>query len=533
VDLAQILKVVRRRWVAVTVTIAVALGAGWASTQLISTKSPPQPFRATAVLISETVGEETGGYPLQTVAALVKFDGVASRVAETVGYQGELQKLTRKVRATANEETGILRITAVSPDAKEARSLADTFADQLIAFLNRAEIQTAKDQIKAAETELARIQPALDAAVANATANPRDPIAQSELAFYQGEYDTAFRLKQEAEGQIAGVTSRLSVLQDAVPVRASAAGIVDVRSAPVRLILAGLLGVIGGLAIAIMLDRLDNKLRTKGEVERRTNLPVLAEIPMVREWKNSDGGIAVAMTPKSPEADAFRLLAAALTRRPPQAPQTILVTSPGPSEGKTTVTANLAATFAEVGKKVIVLSADLHRPRIHVLFGVPNMSGLTEALETPSDNGALLTQKNWRTSIDRVHLVPSGSSPENPGELLSSPNMRKVLEEAREVADIVLLDTPPILAASDSAQLLSEVDAVLLVVRGDKTLESSAEKTAELFRGLNVPVVGAVLNEAAEASAPRSYYDYYAEPNGRPASRRSVRPLLTRMRGGG
>jgi capsular exopolysaccharide synthesis family protein len=532
VDLAQVLKVVRRRWVAVIVTIAVALGAGWASTQLISTKSPPRPYKATALLgVSALTSEEP--VRLATIAALAGAGVVPGRVAAEVGYEGGVQKMMKQINLTPDEEAGVIRITATSTDRTEALTLADTYGRQVIRWLDDTATETASGQIRILNDELAELEREIDRLEPLAAAQFNNSSLQADLEALDAEYRAKLALRQQYEDQVSAGTGQLIKYNPSTVVRASKAGIIDVRSVPVRLILAGLLGLIGGLMIAILLDRLDNKIRTKGEAERKTNLPVLAEIPVVRQWKNSDGGIAVAMTPKSPEADAFRLLAAALTRRPPQAPQTILVTSPGPSEGKTTVTANLAATFAEVGKKVIVLSADLHRPRIHVLFGVPNMSGLTEALESPSDDGPLLTQKNWRTSIDRVHLVPSGSSPENPGELLSSPNMRNVLEEAREVADIVLLDTPPILAASDSAQLLSEVDAVLLVIRGDKTLESSAEKTAELLRGLNVPVVGAVLNEAAEASAPRSYYDYYAEPNGRPASRRSVRPLLTRMRGGG
>jgi Mrp family chromosome partitioning ATPase len=124
-------------------------------------------------------------------------------------------------------------------------------------------------------------------------------------------------------------------------------------------------------------------------------------------------------------------------------------------------------------------------------------------------------------------------SPENPGELLSSTNMRRVLEEAKMGADIVLLDTPPILAASDGAQLLSQVDAVLLVVRAEKTVGSTAERTADLLRGLKVPVVGTVLNEAPDLTVPRGYYDYYREPNPAPPPRRSARPALLRARGQG
>jgi capsular exopolysaccharide synthesis family protein len=527
VDLAEVLKVVRRRWMAVALTVLVALAAGWASTRLISTTPPPRPYRATAVLFSAASQDDTA-YPLATIASLVKFDDVATEVAANLNYQGDLRKLTRKVEALADEDRGLLSITATSTDRNEARVVADEFARQIILFLNRQAVETAQQLLNQAKDDLARIEPELQELNAAVAANPTDELLRADRDTVQSEWEVANQQLRNAQAQIASVTPALVTIQDAVPIRSNNAGIINLRSAPVRLILAGLLGLIGGMFVAMILDRLDNRLRSKVDAERRMDLPVIAEIPTVRNWKHADGGIALATNPKSPEADAFRLLAANLVRRPPEAPQTILVTSPGPSEGKTTVTANLAATFAEVGKRVIVLSCDLHRPRIHVLFGVPNMSGLAEALQSPGNNGPLLSQKNWRTSIDRVHLVPSGMSPENPGELLSSGNMRRVLEEAKTGADIVLLDTPPILAASDGAQLLSQVDAVLLVVRGEKTVGTTAERTADLLRGLKVPVVGTVLNEAPDLTVPRGYYDYYREPNPAPPTRRSVRPALLR-----
>jgi capsular exopolysaccharide synthesis family protein len=186
-------------------------------------------------------------------------------------------------------------------------------------------------------------------------------------------------------------------------------------------------------------------------------------------------------------------------------PRTILVTSAGPGEGKTLVVANLAATYAELGKRVLVLSCDFRRPKIHRLFGVPNDHGLSEALE--ASNGQPVLRGHVRsTPLTNVRVVPSGAIPESAGELLTSRNMREALVEARKEADIVLLDTPPVLATSDASHLFPDVDTVLVVARAGKTTAEVAERSSELLRRMRAPVVGVALNGSTEEMVPRGYY---------------------------
>jgi capsular exopolysaccharide synthesis family protein len=213
-------------------------------------------------------------------------------------------------------------------------------------------------------------------------------------------------------------------------------------------------------------------------------------------------------------------------RRPPTPPQVILVSGPGPGEGKSTVVANLAAAFAEVGKKVLILSCDLHRPTIHLMFGVPNSRGLTDALRSQRDGSAIVNGQGWRTPIPNVRLVPSGIVPEKPGELLSSPLMRQVIAQAREVADIVLIDTAPILASSDATHLFPLVDAVLVVGRAGRTTALSAQRSSELLLRLGAPVVGAALNGSTEAALPRGYYGYYYAQRRQRRSRRRMPTMV-------
>jgi capsular exopolysaccharide synthesis family protein len=538
VDVVQLLKVLRRRWIEVTLVMAVALGVAWFSTRVAPPGPPVKTYEASAVLLSSseatTFLASATTYPIQTIAALATVGDVPKRVAASLQYEGDPFELSQQVEAEGNPETGLVRITATSTDPDEAATVANEFATQLVAYLSDQITSTTqtlakdlRDRIRVLEEDIAGLSQQIGT----------DPTGDDALVAARDSAATTLTNYRIQLNQIVtqGATGPgLLPIQEAVPVEVADQVTFDVRSTGARLALAAVLGLLASIGIVLLLEKLDRRIRTREQAERSLDLPVLSEIPVVRKWTKARANIAVATEPKSAVADSLRLLAAAVTRRPPTAPQVILVTSPGPGDGKSTVVANLAATFAEVGKRVLVLSCDLRKPRIHSLFGVPNMSGLSEVLSNPADsNGSLLSGSKWRTPLSKVMLVPSGSVPEKPGELLSSDNMRRVLEEARGLADIVLVDTAPVLAAGDSAHLFPLVDAVLVIVRADKTLTTSAERASELLRRLKAPVVGALLNAASGAGLPRDYYEYYeATPDDQRRRGFGAVPALTRLRGG-
>jgi succinoglycan biosynthesis transport protein ExoP len=277
-----------------------------------------------------------------------------------------------------------------------------------------------------------------------------------------------------------------------------------------RLLFAGLLGLVGGIPLALMLARYDAHIRTREDAESRFGMPVLAEIPYIPRRKRRKNEVITAIAPRSQVADAFRLLGAAITlpveSRDPQTLGAILVTSAAPGDGKSTVVANLAASLSELGKRVIVLSCDLHHPWVHRLLGLPNYMGLTEAMN--ASNGHVLEGHVWPTSVKGVWLVPSGPAPEKPGELLASAKMRQAIREARERADIVLVDTPPILLLSDATHLLPEVDGVVVVARAGQTTADEATETAELLKRFEARAIGIALNAVTEGGR-KYYYQYY------------------------
>ena len=199
--------------------------------------------------------------------------------------------------------------------------------------------------------------------------------------------------------------------------------------------------------------------------------------------------------PRSPAAEAYRTLRTNLTffaalDRPVE---TLVVTSAGPDEGKSDVLANLAVTMAQGERRTILVDADLRRPGLHAVFGVPNDRGLTTMIleEQALDDPPLLD-----VGVENLQLMPCGPLPPNPADILGSRKMEQAIAAFRDRADVILFDAPPVVAVTDAAVLGKKVDGVLLVVSAGRTRREHARRAKELLERVQVRIVGAVLNEA-------------------------------------
>ncbi len=201
--------------------------------------------------------------------------------------------------------------------------------------------------------------------------------------------------------------------------------------------------------------------------------------------------------PKSPISEAYRTLRTNIQFSSLDKPlSTLLMTSTGPDEGKSTTLANLAVTFSQAGNRVILVDCDLRRPRLHEIFAVDNSVGLTTLFieERALDFDDKETLKE--TSVPNLRVLTSGQLPPNPSELLSSQRMEKLIERLKSQADLVLFDSPPILAVTDAAVLARKVDGVLLVISAGKTKRDHAVKAKAMLEKVNAKVLGVVLNNA-------------------------------------
>jgi capsular exopolysaccharide synthesis family protein len=220
--------------------------------------------------------------------------------------------------------------------------------------------------------------------------------------------------------------------------------------------------------------------------------------------------LVTVITPRSPVSEAYRTLRTNLEFSSLDKPlKTLVVTSPGPEEGKSTTLANLAVTMAQAEKRVILVDCDLRRPSQHEIFGQSNDVGLTTMVV---DEKAMSEPPLLEIGVPGLLLMPSGPLPPNPSELVGSRRMQEIITALSKRADIVLFDAPPIIAVTDAAVLASRVDGVLLVVKAGGTKRDHAQKAKALLDKVNAHLVGAVLNNVKMDT---SYSSYYSEKKGR------------------
>jgi succinoglycan biosynthesis transport protein ExoP len=369
------------------------------------------------------------------------------------------------------------------------------------------------DYLKGIESRIASYNQSIDALRGQAEKYPPLESEQARLmadvATAQTTYDNLL-----AQYQLA----RIAESADGATVR-----VVDVAPLPTYAVapnrkraalMAMVLGLALGIGLAVGLDRLDDSVKSPDELPTRFGLPVLGQIPAIRvSDKQAHADIPLSrlvshVDPRSVVAEAYRSLRTNIAfARAQSRVRTLVLTSPGPADGKSTTVANLAITFAQQGQRTLLVDADLRRAVLDKTFSVPRTPGLTEVIVGVSP----LSQSVHPTTVENLFVMASGQLPPNPSELLGSDRMREVLNEARESFDVVLFDSPPLLAVTDAAVLSTMVDGAILVVRVGNTSREAVRRAAAHLRAVHSRVLGAVLNDI-DATSGGYYggYGYYA-----------------------
>jgi polysaccharide biosynthesis transport protein len=350
--------------------------------------------------------------------------------------------------------------------------------------------------------------------------------AAVEYAILQREVDTNRELYNS-------VLQRMKDIGLAAEAHSSNVLIVDqaevprVPSAPHKLpdvLRNAMLALAGGVGLAFLLEYLNNTLKTPDDVERYLKVPNLAVIPAFArtgerpyaplKFREPDLPMKLgygkeligAHGPNSLIGESFRTLRTALMlSRAGSPPKTILFTSATNSEGKTVTAANTAVMFAHTGVKVILIDADLRRPRCHKIFAVDNHQGLTEALTGTRE----IVQLIRPTGIEGLSLLSSGSFPPNPTELLGSDKMRQTLEELMRTYDMVVIDSPPLMPVSDGLLLSTMVDGVVLVVNSENTARQQSRAALARLDFARAKIFGVVLNKVNIQSPDYRFYQHY------------------------
>jgi exopolysaccharide transport family protein len=291
---------------------------------------------------------------------------------------------------------------------------------------------------------------------------------------------------------------------------------------PRNLSFALVLGLISGVGLAFVLENMDNTVRTPEQATALSGLPALGMIPLGSKAGNRGPyGKRLVLTaapaskevvetvtqvrPQSQMAESYRALRTSLLLSNLGAPpKVIVVTSARPQEGKTTTSINTAIVLAQKGVRVLLVDADLRRPSIHKTLGMGPRSGLSNVLTGTASSEQTITTSPILPNLD---IMPAGTPPPNPAELLASSNMRDLLAELRGLYDHIVIDTPPTLSVTDAVVLSPRADATILVIRSGQTTKQALRRARDILMQVNAHVAGVLLN-AVDLSSPDYYYYY-------------------------
>lgn len=281
------------------------------------------------------------------------------------------------------------------------------------------------------------------------------------------------------------------------------------------------LGLLVGAALALLLEALDRTVKSPDQAADLFDAPLLGLVPKLKS--STVNAASTAEQPLSPAGEAYRTLRTAVRFIDLDRPlRTLLVTSPSQAEGKTTTATNLAVALAQSGERVILVDADLRRGRVVQELGLPEGVGLTSVITRAASLEESL--QDWR---GLMLVLGAGPLPPNPSEILGSQLMVNLLDELHRFADVIVIDSAPVLPVTDSVALATQVDGVILVARGGKTQRSAAAEAARRLEGVGANVVGCVLNGVSSSDSAGYYADYQylrtssdqSAPGGRLAAR--------------
>lgn len=443
---------------------------------------------------------------VQNEIRIIESEPVRAMVRQQIGDAPEIS-------AAPILQTDLIRVTATSTDARRAAAAANAYATSYIDYRRK---QAVDDTLAASQEVQSKIS-GLQAQIDKTPPEQRGALVDAQSLFQQklDELQVDAALKQ---GGAQMVTPAVVPKSPSSP-------------KPVRnTIVAAMLGVAAGVALAFLLEYLDDSVKSKDDLQRAApGVPVLGLVPVVTGWRAKQDAYLISVAePNSPVAEAYRALRTAIQFLALDHPMgTLQVTSANPREGKTTTLSNLAIALASTGQRVLVICCDLRRPRVHEFFGLDNDIGFTSALlgKVPLA-GAIQPVPGQPT----LSLLASGPLPPNPSELLASHRTAEVLATLRDSYDIVLLDSPPILPVTDALVLSGHVDATLLVAIAGTTTRKEASRAVELLRQVEAPLVGAVLNGVDKEGSDRYGYEYYRREE--PEVRRGPRTRLRDARDG-
>ncbi|MBN1933385.1 MAG: polysaccharide biosynthesis tyrosine autokinase, partial [Anaerolineae bacterium] len=475
--------------------------AGVASWVVTSTMSPV--YEAKVKLMSNQLTDTGivdyssllgGQQVIESYRELLKTRPVLETVITRLNLPYSSKRLAEHIDVSVIQDTRLLELKVTDNNPQRAADIANEIA---LTFLLQLSSEQQFQEVERYEQILAEQIRELEQAI-DKTETEIEQLRASPGLLTQEELRELQQSQVQQRGTLANllsgyfnIRSMKSRLLDIVIVESAEPPTVPV--APRKLFttaIAAFSGCAIACVVAFLLEYLRNTFETTEEMRDTLALPSLGAIPFVKAWGRDHH--AAIKDAEWPSAEAFRILRTNVHFASIEsAIHTLLVTSPGPGDGKTNVIARLGIAMAQNGRKTLLVDADLRCSHLHQIFGVPNSTGLTLLLL----NEAELEHCVVDVDTPNLYVLPSGPLPPNPSELLGSQPMARLIEEFQSFADVVLFDVPPVLAYADAMVLAARMDGVVLVVDSRATRQEAALRAVEVLHNADARILGAVLNK--------------------------------------
>jgi len=455
----------------------------------------------------------------ESYAQMANREPILKAAVESLGLKMNWQSLKGRVYAYSIPQTQLMGISVQDSSPERAVAIADEIAYQLIlqspsspenqARQERSQfvlsqlddletrIKTAKARVNDLETELA-----------SAFSARQIQDLQTEITNLEGLINNWQANYSDLLSFLEGGNSPnyLTVIESAQLPTTPVSPNVTMNVA-----LAAAVGFALALGAALLLEYIDDTIKSADDLRIALGLTTLGSVNRIdgRDYRDK---LITSQDPFSPVSEAYRMLRTNLQFMTiDQSVQSMMVTSSNPGEGKSVTASNLGVTMAQADLKTVIIDADLRRPTLHKAFQVSNLEGLTDLLRSPK---ADVSTQLKDTGIENLQVITSGPLPPNPSEMLSSQRMVDLLQQLKEIADVIIFDSPPVLAVTDAAVLSSRVDGVILVTKAKHTRRNAAKQAIEKLEHVGGKVLGSVLNQVSHRGD-YGHYAYYTRGSGR------------------
>ena len=504
IELRRVSTIILRRWWWLAIIAVLGALAGY----VISRQQTPVYQATTTVLVGDSIkSTNVDRVDIQVSEALVQtYVEVAHRqpvlqgVVSALNLNGSWQALDKQIQVTQIESTQLIEIVVEANSPEMARRIADEIVNQLILLsptnsegsnneFNQEQLASLQERIVTGQNRIVEIETAMSKS-----------ISEIELADLQREKATLNGLIVEWERNYTDMLlvtepkrnpTQLSVIETAHSNNNQIRPRVQLNT-----LLGGVLGMIIGLGLIFLLDFLDDTYKSLNDFSQSDEVNILGSIRKIKGRKLSDKLVA-RFHPHSPVTESYRIIRSRIRFKPTDKPtRSIMVTSAMPKEGKSVTAANLAVVFAQANYKTVIVDADLRHPALHEIFEVSNEVGLGDMLSSTDfkiDDGI------QTTSVNNLKILTSGTPLLDPSERLGSERMKNILDELKNVAEVVIFDSPPVLVYADAIVLSGRSDGVIMVIQAGKSTHAAITQTLFDLQNANANLLGSIFNQSPKS----------------------------------